>query len=112
VGDFYFGKVEERWQSSTATTTTGGLTLTKAAPSDALDYYAVTSIQASGDAAAVVSLESPSGTTIWRKRFSAAFTMSETFPPGTVIGAAGQAVLGKVSANTTNAEINVQGYRT
>lgn len=66
-------------------------------------------IQASGDAAAVVTIESPANTVLWSKRFGAAFTVSETFVPGTIVGASGAAILVKVSANTTNAEVNIQG---
>lgn len=67
-------------------------------------------IQCSGDAAAVVSIESPAGTFLWRKRFAAAFNHSEAFPPGTVIGPLGQDILVKVSAATANAEANMQGF--
>lgn len=72
--------------------------------------HVCTSIQASGDAAALVTIESPSGTVLWRKRFSAAFTMSEAFPPGVIQGAGSAAMLVKVSAGTTNTEANIQGF--
>lgn len=70
----------------------------------------VTGIQCSGDAAALVTIESPASTVLWRKRFAAAFTMSESFPPGTVKAAAGQSVLVKISASTAACEANMQGY--
>lgn len=68
----------------------------------------VTAVSGSGDAAAVVTLESPAGTILWRQRFTGAFSFST---PGVVIpGAAGQNVLLKISASTSNCEANLSGY--
>lgn len=67
-------------------------------------------IQCSGDAACIVTIESPSATVLWRKRFAAAFTMSEAFPIGEIVGAADAAMLVKVSASTSNSEANIQGF--
>jgi hypothetical protein len=68
-------------------------------------------IQCSGDAAALVTIQSPSGTTIWRKRYAAAFSMSETFMPGQIKGATSEAMLVVVSAGTANSEANIQAYK-
>jgi hypothetical protein len=46
---------------------------------------------------------------LYRKRFAAAFNMSESFGMP-IIGAAGQAILVKISASTANSEANIQGY--
>lgn len=105
-----FSRVEEQWQA-TGTGTTAGVTVTKAAPSQATDVYCVTSIDCSGDAAAVVTIESPSGTVLWRKRFAAAFNMSEEWDIDELKGAPGQAILVKISASTANCEANMTGYR-
>lgn len=68
-----------------------------------------TGIQVSGDLAAVVTIESPAGTVIWRQRFAAAFTVNMAFYPGALQGAVEQACLVKVSASTSNCEANIQG---
>lgn len=88
--------------------TNAGVTVTVTTTSGA--DTVVTGIQCSGDAAALVTIESPASTVLWRKRFAAAFTMSESFPPGAVKAAAGQSVLVKISASTSNCEANMQGY--
>lgn len=106
----YTDRAKSRFSASAADTNGGGVTATEAAPSDTTHYYTVTGIQASGDAAALVTIESPASTVLYRKRFAGAFTLSEQFEPGTLNGAAGQAVLVKVSASTTNSEANIQGF--
>ena len=107
-GDYYFSKVNDRW-SETAVGTNAGVTITRTAPTG-VHFDSVTGFQCSGDAAALVSLESPSGTVLWRKRFTAAFTFSEAFPLGAIKGAEAAAVLLKISASTTNCEANIQGF--
>jgi hypothetical protein len=57
-----------------------------------------------------VTIESPASTVVWRKRFTGAFNMSETFAPGTIVGPDNQAMLVKISASTTNSEANLDGY--
>lgn len=94
--------------SATGTGTNAGVSVTHTLTTGAAQCC-VSGIQCSGDAAAVVTIESPAGTVLWRKRFTAAFTHSEGF--GTPIkGAASQNVLVKVSASTSNSEANMQGY--
>lgn len=66
-------------------------------------------IQCSGDAAALVTVESPAGTILYKKRFAAAFNMSESFRVP-LAGADSQNVLVKISASTSNCEANIQGY--
>ena len=107
MGDYYFGKVRGRGSASAADTDGGGVTATIADPGDGYKLV-LTGIQCSGDGAALVTVESPSGTVVWRKRYSAAFTMSETFAPGTIVGAVSEAMLVKVSAATSNSEANIQ----
>lgn len=103
--------VKERWSATGADTNGGGITVSKTAPSRDTDIYRVFGIQCSGDAAALVTIESPASTVIYRKRFAAAFNMSETFPNG-LEAARGQAVQVVISAGTTNTEANIQGVRT
>lgn len=103
-------RVKDRFKG-TGVGTNAGVTVTQAAPSNGNDCYCVTGIQCSGDAAAVVTIESPAATILYRKRFAAAFNMSETFEAGVMKGAAGQAILVKVSASTANSEANIQGFR-
>lgn len=107
MGDYYFSKIRDRYAATAADTDGGGVTATIASPGSTEKLIA-TGIQASGDAAALVTIESPSGTVLWRKRFGGAFTMSETFVLGTIVGAQNGAMLGKVSAGTTNSEVNLQ----
>lgn len=95
------------WSATGADTDGGGVTVTKGAASGQI--HEVTDIQCSGDAAALVTVESPADTILYRKRFSGAFTMSETFTTP-LKGASGAAVLVKISAATTNSEANIQGY--
>ena len=90
--------------------TTAGATATQAAGT-ATQKQAAMGVQCSGDAACLVTIESPASTVIWRKRFAAAFTHSEQFPVP-LVGAAGQAILTKISASTANCEANMQGFTT
>lgn len=108
MGDHYFGKVRARAAATAADTNGGGVTATIAAAADTARHYVCTGIQCSGDAAALVTIESPASTVLWRKRFSAAFTMSEAFPLGVINGPQGAAMLVVVSAGTTNSEANIQ----
>ena len=107
---FLEDRIEEYWQEDAVGTTTG-VTATKAAPPEATDVHFATGIQCSGDAAALVTIESPAATILFRKRYAAAFTMSESFEPGVMSGAPGAAILVKVSASTANSEANIQGAR-
>jgi hypothetical protein len=67
-------------------------------------------IQCSGDATAVVTVEIPASTVLYRKRFTAAFNVSETFAPGTIQGPDNAAMLVKISASSSNCEANLDGY--
>lgn len=96
--------------AATGAGTNAGVTVTHTLNSKA-DHSVVSGIQASGDAAALVTVESPASTVIWRKRFAAAFNFSETFPGG-LPGASGQNVLVKISASTANCEANIEGWDT
>lgn len=107
-GDYYFDKIRQRF-SGTNVGTSSGVTTTRTGTTGF--RQTVTGVQCSGDAAAVVTIESPSGTKLFQKRFAAAFTMSETFPPGVIVGPADADILVKVSASTSNSEANLQGYQ-
>lgn len=86
--------------------TNAGVTVTKTAETGHI--HGVSGIQCSGDAAAVVTIESPASTVLYTKRFAAAFNMSEHFTQ-LLRGASGQAILVKISASTSNCEANIQG---
>jgi hypothetical protein len=101
--------IEAQFQG-TGVGTTAGVTVTQAAPTDVTDKYVLYGIQCSGDAAALVTVESPASTVLYRKRFAAAFNMSESFPAG-LYGAEGAAILTKISASTANCEASQQGVR-
>lgn len=94
--------------SGTGVGTNAGVTVTQAAVAN--QTAVCTGIQCSGDAAAIVTIESPSGTVIWRKRFAAAFAFSDNFALSPLKGADRAAILVKVSASTTASEANIQGY--
>ena len=108
MGDFYFNKLGAR-TSQTATGTNAGATATLAL--SAGYKWTTTGIQCSGDAAALVTIESPAATVLWQKRFASAFTVSETFPLGFIEGADSTALLVKISASTTHCEANSQGAK-
>ena len=92
--------------NGTGAGTSSGVTVTISASGN--KTHEATDIQCSGDAAALVTIESPAATLIYRKRFTAAFNMSEQFLTP-VRGATGQAILVKISASTANCEANIQG---
>lgn len=108
AGDDYFGKIRDR-KNATNTGTNAGVSATIS--SAAGFKYAVTGVQCSGDADATVTIESPASTIVWQKDFSADFAMSETFAPGTVVGAVGSAILVKVSTSTTKSKANIQALK-
>ncbi len=101
------GNATGSW-SGTGVGTNAGVSVTKAAIVG--QRHECAGIQCSGDAAALVTIESPSGTPLFSKRYAAAFTMSEAFPPGTIVGSLSGAMLVKVSASTSNSEANIQGF--
>ena len=106
MGFTYWDKV----RGSTSITNVGtnaGVTVASSAAA-AGKYYSPVSFDASGDAAALLTIESPAGTVIWRKRFAGAFTTSGAFDPGMVKGADGQLIQIKISASTSNCEANLQ----
>ena len=94
--------------SGTGVGTNAGVTVTQAASGTKTPLC--TGIQYSTDAAGLVTVESPSGTVLWKKRLSAAGSGSENFGFSPLAGAAGQAILVKVSASTSNSEANIQGF--
>jgi hypothetical protein len=106
-GDPLLQLIVDRWGES-GVGTNAGVTLTHAATETY--SHIVTGVQVSGDLAALVTLQSPSGTTLWRMRYAAAFDRSYTFPLGVIQGAFSKAVLLVVSASTANCEANMQGF--
>lgn len=105
-GDPLLAALTARWQED-GVGTNAGVTVTHAADAAALHF--ATGVQGSGDAAALVTIEAPAATILWRKRFSGAFVFSEVFPPGVIRGGANEAILVKISASTANCEANIQG---
>lgn len=106
MGDYFYNYDAGRSSATNVGTTTGVTAQLNAVTNKRITCRG---IQTSGDAACVVTIESPANTVLWRKRFTAAFTMSEAFEPGEITGAVGQALLVKVSASTSNSEANIQG---
>lgn len=107
-GDYYFGKDAGRSQATAAGTTAG--TSATIAAATGFSWHA-TGAQFSGDAAALVTIESPSATVIWRKRYAAAFADSVAFPLGCMKGAGDGAILVKISASTAACEANIQAMK-
>jgi len=103
----YTQEIVKRW-SNTGAGGAGGVTVTHSLVTQ--QAHTATTIQCSGDAAAVVTIESPAATKLWQKRYTAAFTMSEVFPPGTIVGPVSQDLLLKISASTAACEANIQGF--
>ena len=108
MGDYFLGKIKSRW-SADGVGTSAGVTVAQAAPG-AGKHLTCTGIQCSGDAAALVTIESPAATVLYSKRFAAAFTMSEQFAPGVISGPDNALLQVKISASTSNCEANIQGY--
>jgi uncharacterized protein YhbP (UPF0306 family) len=106
MGDYYYSEDVARW-SGTGVGTNAGVTVTIAGVAG--QKPSVRGIQYSSDAAAVVTIESPAATILWRKRFAAAFQESEVFELGTIMAGSGAAILVKISASTSNCEANIQG---
>ena len=105
MGDYFYNKDAGRF-SATAVGTNAGVTATVTHVTG--QKLHATGIQCSGDAAALVTVESPSGTVLWRKRFAAAFSVSEAWGLGSIVGASGSDLLVKISASTSNCEANIQ----
>lgn len=105
-GDPFLQYVVDRW-TETGVGTTAGVTVTKLGSANLT--HIVTGVQVSGDLAALVSLQTPSGTTIWRLRYAAAFDRSYSFPLATKQGAPGKDVLLLISASTAACEANLDG---
>lgn len=105
-GDPLLQNIADRWSESAVGTGSGASATHLAAPNL---QPTVTGIQVSSDAASLVTIESPSGTVLWRMRYAAAFDRSYTFPPGVLVGAGGQALLVKIATSTSNCEANIQG---
>lgn len=99
--------IADRW-SEAGVGTNSGVTVTHAANQNMV--HVVTGIQVSGDAAALVTIESPASTVLWKLRFTGAFDRAYPFPPGVLAGVFGGALLVKISASTSNCEANMQGF--
>lgn len=93
--------------TATGTGTNAGVTLTKTATTG--KQHHLSHVSGSGDAAALVTIESPAGTVVWRKRFTAAFNFSENFTEGFPASHGTDVVL-KISASTANCEANMLGF--
>ena len=90
------------------TTSGGAISASQAAVTG--EKFVCTGITASGDAACLVTIESPSGTALYKQRYASAFTLNLEFSHPSIVGAIGQALILKVSAATTNAEGYIRGY--
>ena len=97
----------EFW-NATGAGTNAGVTVSQSPASGRA--ITVTYLSASGDTGALVTLETPAGTPIWRKRFGSAFSVSEVFPPGEYMAAKDAVVQIVISASTSNCEANIAGY--
>src|SRR5690348_16087377 len=91
----------------TGTGTTAGVSITHTPDIEATPV--ATSLEASSDAAAVLTVESPTGTPIFQLRFAAAFAVEIPFTAG-LPGATGKTMTAKVSASTAHSEVNLQGF--
>ncbi len=109
MSDPYRGRAGDAFMAS-STGTSAGVSATQSGTADGT--VTVEHISGSGDAAAVLTVESPANTVIWTQRFNAAFTFFYNFPPGCLRGGYGQGVLVKLSASTSHSEANIGGYIT
>lgn len=93
--------------AQTAVGTNAGVSATQAAIDT--HVFMVTGIDVSGDAAALVTIESPASTVLWQQRFASAFVLNKIWDHPVIKGAPGAAILVKVSASTTHSEANIYG---
>jgi hypothetical protein len=93
-------------KSGSAVGTNAGVTVTLTGV--AKQAWTPLGIQVSGDAAALITIESPAGTVLYRKRKAAAFDFSDRFDAGDLIGASGADLLVKISASTANCEAQIE----
>lgn len=95
------------WQGN-AQGTAGGVTFTRAAPTTTGRKNVLDELTAYGDAAGIVTVESPSGTVIFKEQFAAAFNVGPLRLD--LEGAKDQALLVKVSASTAFCGVDVEGH--
>jgi hypothetical protein len=88
--------------------TNAGVTFTQAAPTVAGRKHVADRVEAYGDAAAVLTIESPAATIIYKEQFAAAFNRDVTELD--VEGAKDQALVVKISASTAFCGVNVEGH--
>ncbi len=110
MSDPFRGRAGGAFFATASTAASGGISTTVSG----IDGKAATveHISGSGDAAALVTVESPSNTVLWKQRYNAAFTFFLNFPPGILRGLEDNGVLIKISASTSNVEANIGGYFT
>lgn len=106
MGDPYFGKVRKRWSEDTQGTTSA--TATRAAETGY--KHVITGISGSSDAASIVTVESPSGTAIWRGRVAAGGAYTMSFAPGTLVGDSDALVRVVTGTGTSACEANISGF--
>lgn len=110
--DPFRSKAVNSWFAS-ATGTTAATATAAATTATSGARRVVTHISGSSDAAFLVTLAwtDEAGTSqSWKKRFSAAGTFSEVFPPGEIAAQYNSAVTLTISAGTSNCEANMGGY--
>lgn len=109
MGDHFWGKVRSRF-SATGVGTNAGVTVTQTKAADTSRRYTCLGIQCSGDLAALVTIESPASTVLWRKRMTGTgWVLSERWDPGLIVAPQNSDILVKISASTSNCEANIQG---
>jgi hypothetical protein len=96
----------KEWQAN-AQGTTAGVTLTQAAPTAVGRKHVLEKFEAYGDAAAIVTVESPAATLLWKEQFAGAFNIERTLD---IEGAKDQALLVKISASTAFCGVNAEGH--
>jgi len=93
----------------TAVGTGSGATATQAAITNTT--FVATSISGHTDTDAVITIESPAGTVLWQQALD---VTAEGFKFGEsglhIRGADRAAIVGKISASTTDAQVNINGY--
>ena len=94
-------------ESVTGVGTNSGVTVTLAASGN--KTHAATGLAVSGDLACIVTIESPTGTVKWRKRFTAAFHDAPDIGATPILGAAGSEMILKISASTAACEATLIG---
>jgi hypothetical protein len=112
--DVFRGRARDAWFIGATGTTavTATATASTGSPAELVEAASLEHISGSSDAAATVTISwTDSGGTArtWTKKFAAAFSFSETFPPGMIVASGGGSITCVISAGSASCQLNIGG---